>query len=117
MLPLHSEAQAPNSTTTLFTWQVQGILSSQQRILGSALLQPETTDPSCLHMLPVVQVQGILNSQQVILGKEGQPIDLETYGDQLLNSCEQAVGQSSGWVDRQGRVWWSEGVGSGGPAH
>jgi len=25
---------------------------------------------------------------QVILGKEGQPIDLETYGDQLLHSCE-----------------------------
>lgn len=25
---------------------------------------------------------------QVILGKEGQPIDLETYGEQLLHSCE-----------------------------
>lgn len=35
-----------------------------------------------------LQVQGILNSSQVILGKEGQPINLETYGEQLLESCE-----------------------------
>jgi hypothetical protein len=33
-----------------------------------------------------LQVQGILNSSQVLLGKEGQPIDLETYGEQLLAS-------------------------------
>ncbi|PRW51144.1 homoserine dehydrogenase [Chlorella sorokiniana] len=37
-----------------------------------------------------LQVQGILNSQQVILGKEGQPIDLETYGEQLLHSSADA---------------------------
>jgi hypothetical protein len=35
-----------------------------------------------------LQMQGILNSSQVILGREGQPIDLETYAEQLLGSCE-----------------------------
>lgn len=49
------------------------------------------------------QVQGILNSQQVILGKEGQPIDLESYADQLLASCERRRGCVPGSGGRCGR--------------
>lgn len=60
--------------------------------VGRALLeQLRVETPSLLKKYRIdLQVQGILNSSQVLLGKEGQPINLETYGEQLLNSSADA---------------------------
>ncbi|KAL4854278.1 Bifunctional aspartokinase/homoserine dehydrogenase 1 [Chlorella vulgaris] len=61
-------------------------------VVGRALLeQLRVESKNLLSKYRVdLQVQGILNSSQVILGKEGQPIDLDAYGDQLLASSADA---------------------------
>ncbi|EFN56653.1 hypothetical protein CHLNCDRAFT_57539 [Chlorella variabilis] len=60
--------------------------------VGRALLeQLRVETPNLFNKYRIdLQVQGILNSSQVILGKEGQPINLETYGEQLLESSADA---------------------------
>jgi aspartokinase/homoserine dehydrogenase 1 len=60
--------------------------------VGRALLEQLRVErPNLLQKYRIdLQVQGILNSSQVLLGKEGHPIDLETYDEQLLNSSADA---------------------------
>lgn len=60
--------------------------------VGRALLeQLRVETPALLEKYRIgLQVQGILSSSQVLLGKDGQGINLETYGEQLLHSSADA---------------------------
>ena len=45
---------------------------------------------------PAACLPSAAGTLQVLLGKEGQPINLDTYGEQLLNSCELGGGSRRG---------------------
>lgn len=82
------------------TWRPFALHDASRRLLGPKQMQATSQSKK-----PPGQLQ-------VILGKEGQPIDLETYGEELLHSCE--------WGRRNCKCTWLralEGRGCSSDAH